>query len=64
MNRAELTAHIKGIDEHFDTIEAAILDIKALLADKKNFWRAWGPPIVAALLAAGATLAAAAIFYS
>lgn len=52
VTRAELAAHIKGIDEHFDTIAADIAEIKwgmnLVLENKRQRMRAWGPPLVAA----------------
>lgn len=55
VTRAELAAHIKGIDEHFDTIAADIAEIKwgmnLVLENKRQRFRAWGPPIVSALVA-------------
>lgn len=56
VSRAELAAHIKGIDEHFDAIEDSILRIEELLKDRKNSFRAWMPPLVAALVSAGVAL--------
>jgi hypothetical protein len=67
VSRAELAAHIKGIDEHFDTISADIQEIKwsmnLVLENKRQRWRAWGPPILAAVIAGVVSLAVALIFY-
>lgn len=65
--RAELAAHIKGIDQHFDNLEADVTEIRYgilgiveelkkqrdLREDNKR-WdrRSWGPPIVAVFVAA------------
>lgn len=60
VTRAELAAHIKGIDEHFDTIGADIAEIKwgmnLVLENKRQRFRAWGPPLVAALIAAAVSV--------
>jgi hypothetical protein len=63
VSRAELAAHIKGIDEHFDTVEGALLEIKDLLGDRKVLFRAWMPPIIAAMIAGAVSLGVAFLFY-
>ncbi len=39
VTRAELTAHIKGIDEHFDHIEDDFVYIKSLIQDIRDEMR-------------------------
>lgn len=62
VTRAELAAHIKGIDERFLAVHEDFKEIKVLIEgiyqtfraerrDRKAKWRAWGPPLVAALIA-------------
>lgn len=67
VTRAELAAHIKGIDNHFDSVEADVAEIKWGIrgiveelkrqrdfreSDRTGRFRAWGPPLIAALIAA------------
>ena len=63
VTRAELAAHIKGIDERFHTVAEDVTEIKGLIEgiyqtfraerrDRSARMRAWGPPLVAALIAA------------
>lgn len=67
VSRAELMAHIKGIDQRFQDVSVDISEIKwgvnsitetlarekdAVEANRKSRWRTWGPPIVASLLSA------------
>lgn len=56
VTRAELAAHIKGIDEQFHTIAADISEIKwsmhLVLENRKQRFLAWGPPLVSACIAA------------
>lgn len=63
VTRAELAAHIKGIDEHFDTIAADIAEIKwgmnLVLENKRQRMRAWGPPLLSAIVAVAVSVPAA-----
>lgn len=56
VTRAELAAHIKGIDARFDTVEADLAEIKwginVVLETRRTRWRAYAPGIIAALIAA------------
>lgn len=56
VTRAELAAHIKGIDEHFDAVEHAVLEIKSLLTRKSAFWaNAWVLVVASSIGAAAGT---------
>lgn len=67
VTRAELAAHIKGIDEHFDTIQADIAEIKwsmnLVLENKRQRFRAWAPPLIAALIAASVSVPVAVFLH-
>lgn len=78
ITRAELAAHIKGIDQAFQDIRADVVEIRygikgivdAMASEKsvaaafrRGFWRAWAPPLIAAFVAASVSLAAALILH-
>ena len=56
----ELNLLREGINERFDNLDADIQEIKwamnLVLENRKQRWRAWGPPLVAALVAAAVSL--------
>lgn len=60
VTRAELAAHVKGIDEHFDGIEETLSRIEAKLTSADRFARgrarAWFAPLVAAVVAAAVAI--------
>lgn len=67
MTRAELAAHIKGIDEQFHTITADIAEIKwgmnLVLENRRARVRAWVPPLLAATVAASVSLSVALLIH-
>jgi hypothetical protein len=74
VSRAELAAHIKGIDQRFQDVAADIVEIRYGITgivdamarakqDRVSRLRAWGPPLLAALVSASVALPVALLLH-